>query len=193
MINIAIFASGNGTNAENLIKHFIGNDFIRVNLILSNKRDAFVLERAKKYKVAYVVLSKEEINREEKITCILKDYQIDFIVLAGFLLMVPGFLVKLYDHKIINIHPSLLPKFGGKGMYGRNVHIRVKETMEKETGITIHFLSEEYDQGNIIEQQRVSLSPKDTIDDIETKVHALEKKYYPQIVEKVIKTTFNLY
>lgn len=187
MTNIAIFVSGNGTNCENIIKYFNGNKDIDICLVISNKADAYALKRAEKYGVPCEVLAKSEINDENKIIPLLKHYGIDFIVLAGFLLMIPDFLVKEYEHKIVNIHPSLLPKFGGKGMYGHSVHEAVKLANEVETGITIHFVSNICDGGDIIAQFKTSVNLQDTVSDIENKVHLLEQKYVPEVIENVIK------
>lgn len=186
MINIAIFASGNGTNCENIIKHFYCNKKINVSLVISNKHDAYVLTRANNYNVPNIVLPKTDINNPNTILPILGKYNIDYIILAGFLLMIPDFLIDKFNNKIINIHPSLLPKFGGKGMYGHHVHEAVKAANETETGITIHFVSNVCDGGKIIKQFKTSLSTNDTVDSIEKKVHELEQRYFPQTIENII-------
>ncbi len=184
--SIAIFASGSGTNSENLIKHFLSHDLIKVSLVLSNKTDAFVIKRVEKYGIPTEVLTLDEIKNPEKILPLLKAYKIDFIILAGFLLKIPDFLVDRYERRIINIHPSLIPKYSGKGMYGRHVHEAVKNANDSETGITIHLVNKEYDKGEIIAQFKVELSPFDTIEDIEEKVHLLEAKHFPKVVENYI-------
>ena len=189
MTNIAILVSGNGTNCENIIKYFKDNQDINVSLVISNRADAYALVRAAKYGIPCKTLSKKEINDEAAITPILEDYNIDFIVLAGFMLMVPGFLVDKYCNKIVNIHPSLLPKFGGKGMYGRHVHEAVKAADEKETGITIHYVSNVCDGGEIIAQFKTRLTQEDTVEDIEAKIHVLEQMHFPEVIEQVIKQT----
>lgn len=148
---IAVFASGNGTNAENVIKYFsVGDKGGEVCLVVCNRPDAFVLRRAAILGVPSVVMSKTQINTPELLLGLMNEYAVDIIVLAGFLLMVPGFLIERYSGRIVNIHPSLLPKFGGKGMYGRYVHEAVVEAGETETGITVHMVSERYDEGRII-------------------------------------------
>lgn len=186
MNNIAIFASGSGTNCENIIKYFKGNKDINVSLVVCNKPDAYVLTRAEKCNVPSKVLTKQEINNPDVIMPLLKNFSIDFIVLAGFLLMVPDFLIEQYPNKIINIHPSLLPKFGGKGMYGHHVHEAVKAANETETGITIHFVSNVCDGGTIIKQFKTQLANTDSVEDIERKIHELEQGHFPQVIEEVI-------
>ena len=184
--NIAIFASGSGTNAENLIRYFQENDSVRVSLVLSNKVDAFVLERACRLGVPSGVFSKEEWNSGEGILGLLREYEIDFIVLAGFLLRIPESLLHAYPDKIINIHPALLPKFGGKGMYGNKVHEAVIAAGEKESGITIHYINEHYDEGNILFQAKCPVLSTDSAEEVANKVHALEYQYFPVIVERVL-------
>ena len=186
MINIAIFASGSGTNAENIIKYFKSNNQININLILSNKKEAFVLKRAEKYNIPYFVFTKEEFYKSEKILKKLKEYNIDFVVLAGFLLLIPANIINNYKNKIVNIHPALLPKYGGKGMYGNNVHKAVKLNNETETGITIHYVNEKYDEGAIIFQAKCNIDVDDSIEKIADKVHKLEYKYFPVIIEKIL-------
>lgn len=186
MTNIAIFVSGNGTNCENIIKYFEHNPDINVNLIISNRADAYALKRAEKYSVPCKVLSKNEINDEQIILPILESFNIDFIVLAGFMLMFPEFLVNKFNNRTVNIHPSLLPKYGGKGMYGHHVHEAVKAAGETETGITIHFVSKVCDGGEIIAQFKTSLTPQDSVEDIEQKIHKLEQLHFPEVIENVI-------
>lgn len=186
MTNIAIFVSGNGTNCENIIKHFESSKDICVRIVISNKADAYALTRAAKYGVPCKVMTKAEINAEEKIIPLLTENSIDFIILAGFMLMIPDFLISRYNNKIINIHPSLLPKFGGKGMYGHHVHEAVKASGETKTGITVHYVSNVCDGGDIIAQFETMLSPTDTVEDIESKVHELEQMYFPKVIENTI-------
>lgn len=186
MKTISIFVSGNGTNCENIIRHFLDNSSIRIGLVISNKPEAYALVRAAKYSVPCKVLTKTEINDENIIMPLLSEYQIDFIVLAGFMLMVPEFIVNHFNRRIINIHPSLLPKFGGKGMYGHNVHKAVKAAGETETGITIHFVSNICDGGEIIARFKTTVSKDDTAEDIESKVHELEKRFFPEVIERVV-------
>lgn len=186
MKNIAIFASGNGSNCENIIKYFAGSADIRVAVVLSNRPDAFVLARAARCGIPSAVLSKDEFNDEKRLCTLLDEYRTDFIVLAGFLLMIPPFLVKRYERRMVNIHPSLLPKYGGKGMYGHHVHEAVKNAGEKQSGITIHYVSEECDGGDVIAQYSVPLAPDDTPSDIADKVHVLEMEHFPSTIERVV-------
>ena len=184
--NIAIFASGSGTNAENIIRYFQENDLIRVALVLSNRSDAYVLERAHRLQVPSEVFLKEDWVSGEQILALLHEYHIDFIVLAGFLIRVPERLLHAYPDKIINIHPALLPKFGGKGMYGDRVHEAVVAAGEAETGITIHYLNEHFDEGEIIVQYKCPVVAEDTAGDIAKKVHALEYEYYPKVIDSLL-------
>ncbi len=184
MVNLAIFVSGNGTNCENIIRYFREDREVKVSLVVSNKSDAFALQRAAKYGVPSKVLTKTEFNEEQIIMPLLRENQIDYIILAGFLFLIPAFLIKQYEHKIINIHPALLPKFGGKGMYGIHVHEAVKAAGETETGITIHYVNEKYDSGDIIAQFKTAVSPEDTAETIAEKVHELEQKYFPQVIRE---------
>ncbi len=183
-IRVAIFASGNGSNCENIIRYFQNSPLATVNLVISNKNDAFVLERAKRLNVPTVVVNKTQLNDAHHMMPILKD--IDFIVLAGFLPLIPNFLIEAFTKRIVNIHPSLLPKFGGKGMWGHHVHEAVKAAGETETGMTVHWVTPICDAGEIIAQYRVSLSSEDSADDIAEKEHQLEMKYFPKILEEVI-------
>lgn len=186
MINIAIFASGSGSNAENIIKYFKDNKNIHVKLIVSNKSDAYVLERAKKFNIQSTIFNKTDFNESEKVIETLKANNIDFIVLAGFLLKVPQNIIDAFPNKIINIHPALLPKFGGKGMYGDNVHKAIIQAKETESGITIHYINENYDEGNIIFQAKCEVLPTDTYQNVADKVHELEYQYFPKTIEKTI-------
>ena len=184
---LAVFASGNGSNAENIIRYFQADDRnAEVALVVCNKSDAKVLERAEKLGVPAIVVPRRDFNNEDFMTGLLRDNGIDFIVLAGFLLMIPDFLIKLYPEKIVNIHPSLLPKYGGKGMYGSHVHEAVVAAGEKESGITIHMVDENCDGGRIIFQTTVPVTPEDTPDDVAAKVHALEYEHFPQVIEKTL-------
>lgn len=185
--NIAIFASGSGTNAENIIRYFEGNDSVRVKLVLSNRKDAYVLERAHRLGVPCRAFPKSDWEIAESILDLLREHQIDLIVLAGFLLRIPDALLHAYPNKIINIHPSLLPKFGGKGMYGGRVHEAVVAAGERESGITIHYINERYDEGAVISQYKCSVLPHDTAEQVAEKVHALEYEFYPQVIEKVMR------
>lgn len=187
MLRIAIFASGSGSNAENIIRHFNFSDRgAQVALVVSNRADAGVLERAKRLGVSSEVLTRSDFNSPDYLLPMLQQHGIDFIVLAGFLMMIPAWLIKEYEHRIINIHPSLLPKFGGKGMYGINVHKAVVAAQETQTGITVHYVSERYDEGEIIFQATMPVHPSDTAEDVERKIHQLEAKHFPATIEKII-------
>jgi len=185
MIKLAIFASGNGTNAEEIIKYFAKNEKIEVALVLSNNANAYVLERATHHKIPTQTFTYTDL-KQGTVLEVLKDHQIDFVILAGFMLLVPDHLIRAYTHKIINIHPALLPKYGGKGMFGEHVHKAVKANDEKETGITIHYVNENYDEGEIIFQESCEVSANDTPASIASKVHKLEYAHYPRIIEEVI-------
>lgn len=186
MKNIAIFVSGSGTNCENIIRHFSGHQQVNIALVLSNRADAYALVRAQRLGVPTAVVSKSEFNDEKKMNSLLDSYHINFIVLAGFLLMVPSFLIRRYDRRMLNIHPALLPKHGGKGMYGHHVHEAVKAAGDTETGMTVHWVSDVCDGGEIIAQFSTPLSPDDTPDDIAHKEHLLEMEHFPKVIEKTI-------
>ncbi len=186
MKRIAIFASGTGSNAAKIIAHLKQNESIEVSLIVSNKSDAGVLQLAEDNGIANMVITKSTFNLETEFLEKLKDFSVDFIVLAGFLWLVPGYLVKAFPNRIINIHPALLPKFGGKGMFGSNVHKAVKQAGEKESGPTIHFVNELYDEGAIIFQVKTIILESDLASDIEAKVLKLEHQYYPLVVESIV-------
>lgn len=183
MINLAVFASGGGTNCENIIRYFKGSDKVHVALVVANKAGIPALEKAERLGVPTRVLSKADLNREDVALPLMKKYSIDFIVLAGFLLVIPDFLIREYDRRIINLHPALLPKFGGMGMYGHRVHEAVKAAGETETGMTVHWVSGKVDGGEIIAQFRTPISPDDTPDDIAAKEHVLEMEHFPQVIE----------
>ncbi|UXE66240.1 MAG: phosphoribosylglycinamide formyltransferase [Chryseotalea sp. WA131a] len=183
---ICIFASGSGTNAEAIIKYFQHHPFIKVELVLTNNPTAAVLEKAKKANVESTVFNKSQFSESDEIVQLLQAHGITHLVLAGFLLLIPKNLVATYPNKIVNIHPALLPKFGGKGMYGLKVHEAVKASGEKETGITIHEVNENYDEGKILFQASCEVLPSDTPQQIAEKVQALEHENYPRVVEKWI-------
>lgn len=189
-VNIAIFVSGSGTNCENLIRCFKDSERVRCALVVSNKPDAYALVRATNLGVPTAVAPKAQLNDADFMMPLLRQYGIDFIVLAGFLPLVPDFLIDAYPRRIVNIHPALLPKYGGKGMWGHHVHEAVKAAGEAETGLTVHWVTPVCDGGEIIAQYRCALSPDDTVDDIAEKEHLLEMKYFPQVVEQVLKETF---
>lgn len=182
---MAIFVSGSGTNCENIIQHFKDSELVRTVLVVSNRPDAYALVRAERLGVPATVVSKTELNDAEVMLPLLRKYDVGFIALAGFLPMVPSFLIDAYPRRIVNIHPSLLPKHGGKGMYGHHVHEAVKAAGDKETGITIHYVTPVCDGGEIIAQFRVSLLPSDSVDDIADKVHQLEMQHFPKVIEQV--------
>ncbi len=190
MTNIAIFVSGSGTNCENLIRYFKDSERVNCALVVSNKADAYGLVRAERLGVATAITPKAELNNPEVMMPLLKKYDIQFIVLAGFLPLVPNFLVDAFPRRIINIHPALLPKYGGKGMWGHHVHEAVKAAGETETGMTVHYVTPICDSGEIIAQYRVALEPTDTVDDIAEKEHLLEMEHFPHIVEQVINDIF---
>lgn len=188
MIRLAIFVSGSGTNCENIIRHFSGSQDVEIALVLSNRADAYALVRAKNLNIPTVIMPKSEFVQEDKLMAVMQEYKIDFIVLAGFLLMIPDFLINAYDRRMINLHPALLPKFGGKGMYGHHVHEAVKQAGETETGMTVHWVSSICDGGEIIAQFSTPLDPQDTPDDIAHKEHLLEQEHFPKVVEEILKS-----
>ena len=183
--NIVILASGSGSNAENIVKYFWGNKNVHFPLIISNKEDAFVHERARNLGIPSYTFKKVDFENG-KVLDVLKKQQVNLIVLAGFLLKVPDNLLQAYPNRIINIHPALLPKFGGKGMYGSHVHEAVVAAKEKESGITIHYVNENYDEGQIIFQAKCKILPTDSPNDVAKKIHALEYEYFPQIIEQIL-------
>ena len=186
MRNIAIFASGSGTNAENIIRYFSNSKSAQVSLILSNRREAYVLKRAATLNVRSVFFDRKDLYEKEKVSRYLAMYKIDFIVLAGFLWLIPESILSIYEKRIINIHPALLPKHGGKGMYGEKVHEAVIAKHEKESGITIHYVNRYYDKGNIIFQTRCQVKPEDTPETLAERVHALEYKHFPLVIEELV-------
>ena len=185
-LNIAIFVSGSGSNCENLIRYFADSERVNCALVVSNKPDALALERAQKLGVPTAVTPKAQLNDPDVMLPLLREYDIQFIVLAGFLLLIPTFLIDVYPRRIVNLHPALLPKYGGKGMWGHHVHEAVKAAGETETGMTVHWVTPVCDSGEIIAQYKVALSPDDSVDDIAEKEHQLEMKYFPKVVEQVL-------
>ncbi|MBL7863450.1 MAG: phosphoribosylglycinamide formyltransferase [Cyclobacteriaceae bacterium] len=181
---LAVFASGNGTNAEAIMKHFQHHSEIIVGLVLSNNPHAGVLERAKKFDVSTRVFNREQFREGKDVMASLEDQQITHVILAGFLWLIPPYLIEAYPGHIINIHPSLLPQFGGKGMYGQKVHEAVKASGEKQTGITIHLVNERFDEGKIIFQAACAIDAEDTVDTIAEKVHQLEHRHFPAVIEE---------
>jgi len=191
-VKVAIFASGNGSNAENLIQYFRNHENITISLIVSNNPEAYVLQRARKNNIPHIVIPKALWKDKDFAQGMLHKHDINFIVLAGFLLLLPGWLVKHYEQRIINIHPSLLPAYGGKGMYGHNVHRAVIEAGEKISGITIQYINAEYDKGDIIFQQSCPVLEDDAPENLEKRIHELEHKHFPVVTEKVIREVFQL-
>lgn len=185
-IHLAVFVSGGGTNLENIINYFSADEQVEVSMVVSNKADAYALQRAKNHDIPNAVISRKQFAEDEAtVMAAVKDC--DFIILAGFLVKVPDYLIDAYPKRIINIHPALLPKYGGKGMYGHHIHEAVKAAGEKETGITIHFVNNELDAGEHIAQFKVALSDEDTADTIAAKIHELEQAHFPKVIESVIK------
>ena len=187
---IAILASGSGTNAENIIRYFQEKGSDCVCLVLTNRQNAYVLERAKALNVPCEYLAKTDWESGEPVLSVLREHQIDFVVLAGFLARIPDNVLHAYPNKMINIHPSLLPKFGGKGMYGDRVHEAVIAAGEKESGITIHYTNEHYDEGAIICQQKCPVMSDDTPDSLAHRIHALEYEFYPKVIDNLINQGF---
>lgn len=190
-VKLAIFISGKGSNALNIIKYFKGNDAVEVALVLSNKKDAQGLESAQKLGVNTVVFNNETFKKSGEIDTYLRSLSIDFIVLAGFLRQIPADLVDSFKNKIINIHPSLLPRFGGKGMFGKHVHKAVLDSNETESGISIHYVSNEYDEGKILFQKSTTIEVGETVNSLTAKIQVLEHAYFPVIIEKTIHHEFN--
>ena len=186
MTRIAIFASGSGSNAENIIRYFSDNKSVKVVLVLSNKSRSGVLIRAQLHNIPTFIFTKNDLNECSKVHDVLKDYNASMIVLAGFLLKIPLYMIKAYPNSILNIHPALLPKYGGKGMYGMNVHKAVVENNEQKSGITIHYVNENYDEGSIIFQATCDLDEHDLPEDVKTKVQALELRHFPSVIESII-------
>lgn len=186
MKRIAIFASGGGSNALKIMEYFANNDTIEVALVISNKSKAGVLEKAERQNVPSLIINRKSFYETEDLLAELQSRKIDFIALAGFLWLIPTYLVNAFPNRIVNIHPALLPKYGGKGMYGMNVHRAVYAAKEPISGMTIHFVNAKYDEGNIIFQAECELSAQDTPEQIAKKVLTLEHQYFPKVIEKVI-------
>ena len=186
MKKIAIFASGNGTNAENICKYFENSKQISVALICTNNSKANVLKKLSSYNLKYLVFTKKEMNSLSLVEDTLKELSIDLVVLAGFLLKIPTKIIKKYNNKIINVHPSLLPKFGGKGMYGSNVHKAVLLNKETKSGVTFHFVNEEYDKGQIILQKSCLIKQGESVKSLQKKIQSLEHKYFPLVIKRVL-------
>jgi phosphoribosylglycinamide formyltransferase 1 len=187
MKNIAIFASGSGTNAENLIRFFRTSPYGRVRLVLTNRPDAGVISRAHSLETETIVFNRNQFYNSDDVVDLLVERGIDFVVLAGFLWLVPDNILKSFENKIVNIHPALLPKYGGKGMYGSRVHREVIEAGETESGITIHYLNQAYDEGDIIFQATCSVEKDDSPEKLAGKIHELEYRHFPEVVEQLLK------
>ncbi|MCX6279373.1 MAG: phosphoribosylglycinamide formyltransferase [Bacteroidetes bacterium] len=189
MQKLAIFASGNGTNAQRIIEYFFGHPDISINLVVTNNSDAYVLTRAANMGIPALIFDKSAFNEGTTITNILLNKGIDYIILAGFLCLIPANLLSAFSGRILNIHPALLPKFGGKGMYGQKVHEAVIAAHETESGITIHHVNEYYDEGKIIFNAKCPVAADDSIETLAKKVHELEYRFYPEVIEQVIMRT----
>ena len=183
---IAIFASGNGSNAENIATYFEDHPQIKVVSFFTNNKNAYVIERAKSLNIPFCIFNRNEFYHTARVQVLLKVQQIDYIVLAGFLWLIPDYILHDYPNRIINIHPALLPNFGGKGMFGDKVHQAVILAREKESGITIHFVNENYDEGKIIKQYKCEVMETETPQTLALKIHELEYKYFPKVIEEII-------
>lgn len=186
MKRIILFASGSGSNVENIVRFFEGHPQISITAVLTNKKNAKVLDRCNRLKVSALYFNRNSFYESETVLELLKCLRPDLIVLAGFLWKIPINLVRNFPDKIINIHPALLPKYGGKGMYGLHVHQAVKDNKDLETGISIHYVDENYDQGSIIFQAKTQISPEDSVEIIAKKVHELEYEHFPRVIEQLV-------
>lgn len=191
MARLAIFVSGEGTNCENLIRHFQAHPTVSVVLVVGSRAGIPALARATRLGVETLVSGRAQLEDAEELLQRLRGRGVTHLVLAGFLLKMPESLLRAFPDRVINIHPALLPKYGGRGMYGRHVHEAVKAAGERETGITVHYVDATYDTGRVIAQYRTALEPTDSVADIERKVHALEQRYFPSVVEQVCALTDN--
>ena len=183
-LKLAIFASGNGSNAQAIIEHLLTNSAVEVSRIYTNNKDAYVIERGEKFDVSSVIFNKSRFLSEE-FTDKLQSENYDLIILAGFMWLVPPAIVSSYKNKIVNIHPALLPAYGGKGMYGDNVHKAVIANQEKKSGITIHYVNENYDEGDIIFQAECPVLSTDTPNSLAERIHELEHRHYPEVIERL--------
>ncbi len=186
MKNIVLFASGSGSNVENIVHYFNNKSNVTIAAVLTNKRDAKVIDRCNKLNINCLVFNKNAFLKTDCVLKMLKALEPNLIVLAGFLWKIPIHITEHYPNKIVNIHPALLPKYGGKGMYGNHVHQAVKDNKDKETGITIHYVNENYDEGAIIHQAKTSVSSNDTVEEIAKKVHALEYEHFPKVIGQLL-------
>lgn len=186
MKHLVIFASGSGSNAENIFNYFKENSAVNVDLIVTNNPQAGVIERAKRLKIPFKVFNRKQLN-DGDVLLWPELVQADLIILAGFLLKIPSDFITKFPNKIINIHPALLPKYGGKGMYGDRVHLSIVANKEAESGITIHYVNENYDEGAIVFQKTIALEAEETADSLAQKIHQLEYKYFPEVIAKILK------
>ena len=186
MWNITIFASGSGSNAENIFNYFKNSKLIRIGLVVTDNPKAFVIERCRKHSVPCLVLSQRLLDDSDFMLGVLRDFRTNFVVLSGYIKLIPDYIVTAFDQRIVNIHPSLLPKHGGKGMYGKRVHQSVLDSGDTESGITIHFIDNDYDRGPAIFQAKCPVLPDDTADTLAERVHALEYEHYPRVIEDTI-------
>ena len=184
---IAIFASGSGSNAQKIMEYFKRNDFAEVSIVLTNNPDAYVLQRADNFEIPTHIFNRKAFYQSDDVVKILQKLNIDLVVLAGFLWLVPQNMLAAFQNKIINIHPALLPNYGGKGMYGDHIHRAVLAAREKESGISIHFVNENFDEGELIQQFRFKIEPKDELENIRFKIQQLEHQHYPKVIEQVLK------
>lgn len=185
-IQLAILASGNGTNAQQIAEYFADRTDVNVNVIIYNKKDAYVARRAEALGIESHYFNRRDFFETDNVLLFLRERHIDYLILAGFLLLVPENLLKAFPDRIINIHPALLPKYGGKGMYGHNVHEAVVANHETETGITIHIVDQHYDRGTTLFQARCNVAPTDTADDVAAKIHLLEKAWFPKVIDAFV-------
>ncbi|NLJ82177.1 MAG: phosphoribosylglycinamide formyltransferase [Bacteroidales bacterium] len=186
MKKIVVFASGSGTNFQNIANYFDKKQTAKIELLISNKADAYALERAKKMNISTLLIDREMLYKSENVLNILREINPDLLILAGFLWLIPENIIEAFPQKIVNIHPALLPKYGGKGMYGMQVHKAVVANKETETGISIHYVTKEYDKGDLIFQATCEVLPKDSPETIAEKVHSLEYEFFPKIIEKLL-------
>lgn len=184
---IAIFASGSGSNAQKIMEHFKRSNEVEVSIVLTNNPEAYVLQRADNFEIPTHIFDKTEFRNTESVVNILKNLQIDLIVLAGFLWLIPKNLLAAFPNKIINIHPALLPKYGGKGMYGDHVHLSIINNKETESGVTIHFVNEHFDEGEIIQQVKFKIEPQDDLEMVKFKGQQLEHLHFPKVIESLLK------
>lgn len=186
MKKVVLFASGNGTNVQQIAEYFMANPQVEMSYLFCNKKDAYVLERARNLGIPSMIINRESFYHTPEVLHMLQHIQPDLIVLAGFLWLMPQNIVQAFPHKIINIHPALLPKYGGKGMYGHHVHEAVVAAGESITGITIHYVNEYYDEGSTIFQATCQVLPDDTADMVAAKIHLLEKEHFPKVIDRLL-------